>query len=356
MVISDGNTDIDIKSYDTQNVYESVLALPDQCLHAWEDSNKVEVPDSYRNTDNIIMCGMGGSGLGARVIESLYFSQLKKPLVRLNDYNLPSYVDEKSLVFVSSYSGNTEETINNLNQALSAKAKIIVIGAGGKLIEMAKEHDLPYYLIKPTYNPSNQPRMAIGYSIVGQLVLASKAGLLDINIQTIENSVSVMKEIIAQNDINKCPDAVSITYARKMLNKFILYISSEHLLGAMHVVNNQLNENAKNLSAEYFIPELNHHLMEGLKHPVSNNINALIYFISSDSYSDRIKQRFAITEEVVGKNNIESLTFNTRSSEIYSQVFEVIQFGAFTNFYLSMLYKQDPAPIPWVDYFKEKLG
>src|SRR3972149_2629074 len=192
-----------IKKLDTQNVYGSVLALPDQCLHAWEEANKVEIPEDYKNVENIVMCGMGGSGLGARVIESLYFSKLSKPLTRVNDYHLPPYVTEKSLVFVSSYSGNTEETVQNLNEALEKKAKIIVVGAGGKLIDIARENGLPFYQIVPTYNPSNQPRMAIGYSIVGQLVLASKAGLLDIKKEEIESAVNTMKKLIDENDINE---------------------------------------------------------------------------------------------------------------------------------------------------------
>lgn len=346
----------EIKRLDTQNVYGSVVALPDQCLHAWEEANKVEVPENYKEIENVVMCGMGGSGLGARVIESLYFQKLSKPLVRVNDYHLPLYVNEKTLVFASSYSGNTEETVQNVNEALERKAKILIIGAGGKLIEIAKEKDLPFYQITPTYNPSNQPRMAIGYSIVGQLVLASKAGLLDIEISEIEDAVNVMKQVIFANDINKNTESESLKYANSMKRKIILYISSEHLTGALHVVNNQQNENAKNLSFDYFIPELNHHLMEGLKHPGANNDNILVIFAESELYSERIQKRFKITEEVVEKNNIKSMIFKNSSGNKLSQVFEVIQFGAFFNFYLSILYGINPAPIPWVDYFKAQLG
>ncbi len=349
------NLKSEIKKYDSKNVYESVLKLPDQCLHAWEEANKVEIPEYYKEIDNIVMCGMGGSGLGARVIESLYYPLIKRPLIRVNDYSIPTYVGERSLVFVSSYSGNTEETVENLNEAITAKAKIIVVGAGGKLIDIAKNNNLPFYLITPTHNPSNQPRMAIGYSIIGQLVLASKAGLLEINSEDINNAVARMKKIIEENDINKSTNNDSLNYAQKMKDKVILYISSNHLVGATHVVNNQLNENAKNLSSDFSIPELNHHLMEGLTHPSVNKDNILVYFIESESYPERIKQRFAITKDVVQKNNIESLFFKTKSHDKFSQVFELIQFGAFVNFYLSMLYNQDPAPIPWVDYFKENL-
>lgn len=346
----------EIKVHDKQNVYGSVIALPDQCLHAWDEANKVKIPESYKSVENIVMCGMGGSGLGARVIESLYYSKLTKPLIRANDYHIPPYVNDKSLVFVSSYSGNTEETVQNLQEALQKKAKIIVIGAGGKLIELAKEHNLPFYQITPTYNPSDQPRMAIGYSIIGQLVLASKAGILEIKKDEIDYAVDIMKKIIEENDINKKSDLESLKFAESMKSKVILYVSSQHLVGASHVVNNQQNENAKNLSFDFLIPELNHHLMEGLKHPGVNNENVLVFFFESDLYSDRIRKRYMITEEVVEQNNIQKIVYKARSSNKFSQVFEIIQFGAFVNFYLTMLYGTNPAPIPWVDYFKKKLG
>jgi glucose/mannose-6-phosphate isomerase len=346
----------EIKIHDKQNVYGSVVALPDQCIHAWEDASKVVIPESYKDIENVVMCGMGGSGLGARVVESLYFSRMKIPLIRINDYHIPSYINERSLVFVSSYSGNTEETVQNLNEAMKNKAKIIVIGAGGKLIDIAKEYKLPFYQITPTHNPSNQPRMAIGYSIVGQLVLASKTGILEIKKDEITDAIEVMKNIVDKNDIFKNENIESKRYADLMKGKVILYISSEHLIGATHVVNNQQNENAKNLSFDFSIPELNHHLMEGLKHPGVNNENILVYFFESELYSSRIQQRYEITEDVVEKNNIMNLKYKANSNDKFKQVFEIIQFGAFCNFYLTMLYGINPAPIPWVDFFKEKLG
>jgi len=346
----------DIENLDKQNVYGSLLSLPDQCNHAWEEANKIVIPEDYKDYDTVIMCGMGGSGLGARVIDSFYSSSLKKPLIRINDYHIPAFTNERSIVFVSSYSGNTEETVQNLTEALERKSKVIVIGAGGKIIEIAKDKNIPFYLIDPKYNPSNQPRMAIGYSIIGELVLASKINLLDFNKNDLDNAVNTMKSNIDKNDISKLSDPESLNYSYKIKDNIVLYISSEHLIGAVHVVNNQLNENAKNLSYDFNLPELNHHLMEGLRHPELNKENIIVFIIESDLYSDRIKKRLEVTKEVVQKNDINLITFKAVSTDKFSQMFEIIQFGGFINFYLTMLYGIDPAPIPWVDYFKERLS
>jgi len=347
----------EIKKLDTQNVLGSVDELSKQVEDAYVEASKVEVSESYKDIENVVMCGMGGSGLGAMVIESVYGNSINYPLVRVNDYNIPHYVDEHSLVICSSYSGETEETINNAKQAIEKNAKWMAIGTGNTLIKLAQEKGVPFYQINPKYNPSNQPRMAIGYSIIGQLVLASKAGIFELNKNDIDKVVINMEKVRSNNDVTiKDSENESKKLSVKLKNKIVLFISSEHLVGSTHVVNNQQNENAKNISADFTIPELNHHLMEGLKHPDTNSNNLFALFFESDLCSERIQKRFEITKDVLTKNNIDNYSFKASSKDKLSQAFEIIQFGAYVNFYLSMLYDQDPAPIPWVDYFKEKLG
>ena len=345
-----------IKKYDTQNVYGSIVSLPDQCLHAWEDANKVEVPEYYKDINNVIMCGMGGSGLGARVIESLFAGTLKYPFYRIHDYHLPGFADIHSLVICSAYSGETEEPIQITKEAIEKRCKWMAIASGNLLIKLAQEHNVPYYQIEPKFNPSNQPRLAIGYSIIGQLVLASKIGLFSIEKPDIERAVHATRKVRDINIIENMSDNPALSTAFAVKNKILIYVSAQHLVGAAHTANNQHNENAKNLSFDFVIPELNHHLMEGLKHPANNKDNLYFIFIDSDLYSNRIRQRFEITKDVVSQNNIQFSSFKPSSNDKLSQVFEVIQFAGFLNFYLSMLYEQDPAPIPWVDYFKTQLG
>jgi glucose/mannose-6-phosphate isomerase len=346
-----------LKNIDPQNVYGSVIALSAQVKDAWEKASSIEIPEDYSKVENIVMCGMGGSGLGARVIETVFGDKLKIPLIRVNDYHLPAFVNEKSLVFCSSYSGSTEETLQNVAEAKEKGCKWLAIGTGGKLIELAQDSGVPFYQINPTLNPSDQPRMAVGYSIIGQLALLAKIGLISITTDEITKAVGVMDGIIAQNKVeiavNQNP---AKTLAAELLDKIPILISSEHLIGATHIFNNQLNENSKNMSFDFVIPELNHHLMEGLAHPEANDKNLFCLFIGSNLYSERIQKRFEVTKDVVSKNNILYSDFTTMAEDKLTQVFELIQFGAFVNYYLSALYRQNPAPIPWVDYFKEKLA
>lgn len=347
----------EIAKIDLGNVLGSVEALPDQCLDAWDKSQNISVPDSYKKIDNVIMCGMGGSGLGARVIESVYSEELKVPLIRVNGYNLPAFANDKSLISCSSYSGSTEETIQNANQAIAKNLKWMAIGTGGKLLELAQEHKVPFYKIDPKFNPSNQPRMAIGYSVIGQLALAAHAGIVSITKKEIEEISKVMAEVVDKTKV-EVPENQNTAkqLAQAMKGKVVILVSGEHLTGPMHVVNNQQNENAKNVSFDLQIPELNHHLMEGLKHPESNSKDILFVFAFSKHYSDRVQKRFELTKQVVEKNGIKTFSIELNSSTKLSQSFELIQLGAYANLYLSILYGQNAAPIPWVDWFKEQMG
>jgi glucose/mannose-6-phosphate isomerase len=347
----------EIKKLDKENTSCSIDALPKQCLHAWEENEKLAVPDSYKNINKIVMCGMGGSGLAARVIESVFAKKLKFPLARVNDYDLPSWTDKNTLIIISAYSGFTEEPINCAYQAIKKNFKWMAIGAGGLLLDLAKKHNVPHYLIKPTYNPSKQPRMAIGYSIIGQLAMVSKAGVVDITKQDIAYLAKEMNVIINQANVNvpteKNPAKM---LAKKLYGKKIVFAAARHLLGAAHVTKNQMNENAKNFTTIFDIPELNHHLMEGLRFPKSNQKDLLFLFVNSTLYPKRIQQRFTITQNIVKENKVQYVDWQARSSTFLSQAFESIQFGGYVEFYLAMLNGINPAPIPYVDKFKVDLG
>ncbi|MGD8744539.1 MAG: SIS domain-containing protein [Candidatus Woesebacteria bacterium] len=345
-----------IGKIDSENVLGSVEKLSKQCEDAWQQAKDIQVPESYKDINNIIMTGMGGSGLGARIIESVYHDDLNYPLIRVHDYDLPNFVDHQSLVICSSYSGTTEEIVSCAKQAVERDAKWMAIGTGNTLLNIAKEHNVPFYQMEPNFNPSNQPRMAIGYSVVGQLVMASKAGVFHLEKHDILKIVNAMKRVLEKNNVElEFSKNNAKQLASRLLGKDVFFIAARHLAGAVHTVNNQLNENAKTFSADFQIPELNHHLMEGLKHPKENTERLFMFFANSTLYPEKIQKRFEITMEVVEKNNLEYFEFVPKSKDKLSQAFELIQFGAFVNLYLSVLYGQNPAPIPWVDYFKKRL-
>jgi glucose/mannose-6-phosphate isomerase len=279
------------------------------------------------------------------------------PIEVSTEFRLPNYVGAASLVVVSSYSGNTEETISSFQDALKRGAKVFVITTGGKLAELARAEHLPAYIIKPIHNPSNQPRMGLGYSIGAVIALLAKGGYLQISSLEVQKIIATCRKYISECSPRiPTSDNVAKHLANGLYNKIAVLVASEHLVGAAHAFKNQLNENSKTFAVLFDIPELNHHLMEGLANPKGAKSLLQFLFLTSKLYPPEIGKRYPLTVEVVQKNNVEVRVFECISESKVEQIFEILTLSEYVSFYLAMLYGLDPTPIVWVDYFKEKLG
>ncbi len=344
-----------IADIDKSNVLGSVEALSDQVAHAWKDAQKVPFTPSAE-IKNVIVAGMGGSGLGSDVIKTLFKHEFTIPYDVVHSYTLPGYVNQHSLVLLASYSGNTEEVLAAAEDAQQRKAQIMIICADGELAKIADAFHYPVYIIDPQFNPSNQPRMAIGYAVFGTVALFSKAGIISVTKKQVEDVIETLKESREQNTVEITKEknqAKQIAYQIHQTRPVL--IGAEHLEGALHVSANQFNENAKVFADYKIIPEINHHLMEGLKYPDTNQSTHTFVFINSSLYHPRNQSRVALTKQVVEQNGISTIEVQLRSKTRISQVFESISLFAYVNFYLAMLEGIDPAPIPFVNWFKEEL-
>lgn len=345
-----------IKLLDKKNYLASVEEFPRQCEQAWEEVKAVVVPPEYQTAEYIVVAGMGGSGLGSWLIDSLFADRLKVPFEVINNYILPACVNEKSLVVLSSYSGTTEEVLAAFDEACRRGARCLGIAAGGTLVDLMKERNVPHYLINPKHNPSGQPRAGVGYSIMGIVGMLTQTGLLTVSDEEIKKVINTLDgmnqryalSVLAEKNLAK-------QMAQSLKEKIIVLVGAEHLAGSLCVFRNQLHETAKNFANFYLVPELNHHLMEGLSFPQNNSQTLAFLFFDSSLYSPKIGRRMTITKDVVTQNKIPVLSFECLAEDKLSQAFETIQFGSFVSFYLAMLNGVDPSIIPWVDYFKEQL-
>ncbi len=306
--------------------------------------------------ENIVVAGMGGSALGADVILHLYESELKIPLTISRSYQLPAFVNEKTLVILSSYSGSTEETLACEEQAAVAHAQIVVVTAGGELLERAKKKAYPFFQIVPKHNPSQQPRLAVGYSIMAQILILKKAGLLKFTQEDLDDVLTIIHQT-TENCLVEVPQEKNQAklLALMALERRPILVGAEFLEGALHVSTNQFNENAKSFADYKVLPEMNHHLLEGLQFPKSNSMNHFFIFFQSQLYLARNQKRLLLTQELVEQREIESIRVDLKAESKVTQVFEAITLGCFANLYLAFLEKIDPSPIPSVDWFKEQM-
>lgn len=335
----------EIKKLDPKDVYGSTEMFPDQCEQIWNE--EIKFGEEYKSIQNIVLCGMGGSAYGGYAAQALFKDMLSVPIYSNNDYTLPSFTTEKTLVILSSYSGETEEVLACGKEAKDKNFKIAGITTGGKLSEFLKNDNYPSLIFEPKFNPSGQPRLGTGYMVLGIFAMLKKPGFINLSDEEFLKAIEELKSSILKIK-NK-----SISIAKSLVGYIPLVFCAEFLYGNAHILRNQFNETSKSFSAFEDIPELNHHLMEGLKNPPDKKIK--IIFITSDLYSERIKKRFELTKDVIGKNNLEFLEYNPQGSTKISQVLNTLAFGGYISLYLALLYGQDPSVIPWVDYFKEQL-
>ena len=346
-----------IKKLDTKGVSTSIELLGKQCQQVWEEVSELGLPREFADCRNIVVCGMGGSTLGTHVIHSLYFDQLKTPLEIVNGYHLPSYVDKNSLVVLSSYSGTTEEVLACFEEAKKRDTKILAISSGGNLGKLVKEGKAAGYVFEPKYNPSGQPRMGLGYSILGQILIFSKLGFLAFSESDFSKVLSAVEKINSQSksDVDTSQNQAK-QIALEFKDKIPFLFASEHLVGNIHVFANQINENAKSLSCYFALPEANHHLTEGLSSPEGTHDKTIFFLLKSSLYSERVLKRYEITKNIVGENGIKTAVFEPQSQTKLEQVFEFLTFGSWVSFYLAMVYGRDPSPIPNVDSLKSAMA
>ena len=347
----------EMKKLDPSNVLGSIDLFPDQCLTAWTEASKVTFSESYRQAKNIVVCGMGGSRFTPRTIRELFFKEITVPYEIVDGYDLPGYVNNQTLVILSSYSGNTEEVLSCADQALSKKAMLSGLAHGGNVIEFLKTKNLPYYQFDAKANPCGQPRVGGGYLLMGHLAFLSTLGFLDISQNDVTSAVEYARAFgITLNGTIPTEKNSAKQLALLLKDKHPFLIAGEFLRGAVNGFANQINETAKMISDFRYIPELNHHLLEGLLRPETLHKNGLFIFLDSTLYSEKIQKRFSITKDVVEKQHVATHSIMLAGKTRLTQVLELFTLSGYATFYLAMLYDTDPVSIPWVDYFKAQLG
>ena len=188
--------------------------------------------------DNVLIAGMGGSGIGGSIISEITDQSVNIPVFTNKSYKLPNWVGPHTLVIISSYSGNTEETVAVMKEAIKRNSEIAVVTSGGYIGDMAYEKGINHILI-PGGNP---PRSMLSYSLVQLFILFRHYKITDIDFET---EIRVGTGLIEREEANIRNEARTI--AKKLKGKIpIIYAVSGY--GALaERFRQQLNENSKML-------------------------------------------------------------------------------------------------------------
>lgn len=343
---------------DKGGMFKLISKLPEQCQNAWEEISKIVLPSYYLKVNKVLILGMGGSGIGGKLAKSLASAISEIPIITHNNYGVPAWVDEKTLVIAVSYSGGTEEVINGFTAASQKNAKLVAITTGGDLQKFCTKFNCPIY----RFDYDSPPRAALGYLFIGVIGILKKLNIIDIASQDLEIAISKMKNILKKNtpglDTSKNP---AKSLAQKIHNKIPIIIGSDLSTDIAFRWKTQFNENAKSASFFEEIPESNHNGIVGLDFPEA--LSEKIYFILISSQFDHTqsKNRREFLKKILNKKNIGYSEIDVKpTSGQLDEMLGLILLGDLTSYYLSILNDTDPMPVDTISelkiYLKEKSG
>lgn len=344
-----------ISQLDKSQMAKTIDSFPQQLLQTWEELKNWKPNLDISDITNIVTVGMGGSGLGAHLINSIFADEIKLPHIIINNYDLPEYVGENSLVFLVSYSGDTEETLKAAELALQKNSHIFVITTGGKLAEFAKKNKIDSWVFEPKHNYCKQPRSALGYLILGQMMILSRLKLINFSKSDFDRILSVTTSACQKFGLDQELDKnLAKSTAAEIYGKIPVIFASQFLAGNAHLMSNQINENAKSAAFWLLLPEANHHFLESLKSQFTKEDLVFVNLISH-FYDDDIKKRFKTTKELLLQNMVKVIDISLESRIPFEESFSVLVLTSWISFYLAILDNVDPTPISTVDFFKRKL-
>ncbi len=263
--------------------------FPKQLREAIEIGAKANLKGPKKEVRNILITGLGGSGIGGTIVSEIVYNECPVPITVNKDYFIPAFVNENTLVIVSSYSGNTEETLQAFESAIKKNAMVACITSGGKILEIAKKNDFDTIVI-PGGMP---PRSCLGYSLVQLFYILHSYKMigddfkkqLNASVSLIENEkANILAEANLLSDffVGKIP----VIYAVDGFN------------GVATRFRQQINENSKMLCWHNILPEMNHNELVGW---AGKNENLAVIILRNKSDYSRTQTRLEISSEVFKK-------------------------------------------------------
>jgi len=343
-----------IRRLDSVDILRKTQELPEQIERCWSDWQNITIPAHFATAKNVLILGMGGSGIGAALVANLVRYECSMVVEVSRDYTIPAWVDKNTLIIAVSYSGETEETLIAFRQAVKKTEKLITVSTGGTLASLGSQHKALHYQIQY----ESQPRAAIGFSLTSLLAIFSKLRFYSIKKEDIAETILLLQEQLEKID-------VTVDYyrnpakllAQKMAGKIIVVLGSGLFSDVAKRWKGEINENAKNQAYFEEIPEMNHNALVGLELPMDLNKKMFFVILESVYNLDRNKLRQNIVGQILADKKIpyETVTIETTGNQI-AEMFQMILFGDMVSYYMAIVNNISPEPVKIISFLKDKLA
>jgi glucose/mannose-6-phosphate isomerase len=305
----------------------------------------------YSKPENIIVAGMGGSGIGGEMLKDWARDKAQAPIEVSRGYSLPAYANEKSLVLIVSYSGETEESLSVFLDAAKRKCMVLCVSSGGSLLEFAEKLNVPYLHV-PSGMP---PRAALPYLFTPLLKSLQKARMISSVSEDLSEATEILERISGENAPEKpARENFSKTLALGIAGSVPVVYGFGIYRSVAQRFKQQFNENSKVPSKWEFFPELNHNEIVGWEKAgkLAKCFSAI--FIRDKAEPNMIQRRIETTKALMHPDSKVFEVWSQGRSAL-AKMLSTICIGDFTSVYLAILRKVDPTPVNTIALLKEKL-
>ncbi len=321
-----------------------VAAFPNHLREALAIGRNAQFNIPSVKIENIVISGLGGSGIGGKIVSQLVSEKVSVPIICTNDYVLPEFVSKNTLVIISSYSGDTEETVAALQEAEAKGAQIACITSGGKIAARAKEKGYNTIII-PGGNP---PRSMFGYSSVQLFFVLKAYGFIDNYFEAqIENSINLI-----ESDITNIR-ATSRAISEQVVERIPVLYSEALYEGVAIRWRQQINENSKMLCWHHVFPEMNHNELVGWTG--GDNRVAVIILRNEDDHK-RSQLRMELCKKLMGEKCDTVIEAWSKGNNRIERSYYLIHLGDWISIDLAELRKEDAVAIPAIIFLKNELS
>lgn len=343
----------DIRKIDPTGMYNWIREFHKQAEEAVRIGTSTPLKLNVKGIKNIVLTGLGGSAIGGDLLRSFLADELPVPFLVNRYYTLPAFIDKNSLVIVSSYSGNTEETISAYKDAIKRKAKVLCITTGGEVERLATKYK--HQVIKTP--PGLQPRAALGYSFFPLLVVLSRLRLIQSKTKEIRETIQLLKKKAAVYGELGSETNEALQLAQHLKGTLpILYSASEHFDAINVRWRGQIAENAKKLSFGHVLPEMNHNELVGWKIGAEVMKKMHVVFLRDRGTHKRVAVRENLTKQIVAQYAASVTEVWSEGHSLLARMFSLLYLADWVTYYLAILNAEDPTPVRVIEYLKGELA
>jgi glucose/mannose-6-phosphate isomerase len=341
----------DIRRQDPSGMYDLLANFPHQAEEAVAIGTNTPLAVRARGIDAIVLCGLGGSAIGGDLLRSYLAEELKVPFLVNRHYTLPAFVGPRTLVVISSYSGNTEETNSAHRIARKRKARLLCISSNGTTEQLARKAKSGFIKI-PGGLP---PRAALGYSFFPLLIALQRLGLVRNKTREIRETLALLRTLAERYAAPGGNPAFDL--AAQLKHRVAVLYSGPERFDAVNVRwRGQIAENGKSLAFGHVVPEMNHNELVGWSVLREQMREMQVILLRDQADHPRVKVRLDLSRQILAGYTDHVAEVWSEGISPLARMFSLIHLGDWVSLYLAVLHQVDPTPVEVITRLKNELA